>query len=544
MEETLSLQQLEYFKNALDEHAIVAVTDPHGTLIYVNDKFCEISKYTRAELLGKNHRIVNSGVHDPDFWRGFWNTLKAGKVWRGEVCNRAKDGSLYWVMTTIVPCRDSTGKFCQYVAIRADITQRKAAEAALAESEERSRLIVEAASDGIILVNKGGEIASSNAALAKMLGYGSPEELIGKPLTSIMPERFRQAHHAGFTNRLSGPKRTSDFRSIEVHALRRDGKEVSIELSIGEIARQGERAFVGVIRDISDRKKMDEMQRLQNEILEGMVNERTRELMQMNEALQQEITANYRATETIQRQQNDLVQAAKMAALGHMAGGIAHEINNPLCTIGLLSEQLMDIAIEEKGDADPFVAKLATVRTTVNKIAAIVKGLRTFARDGSQDPFVVTSVKSLLDDTLSFCREKLRHADVTLEVKLPEQDLQVPCRPSQIAQVLVNLVNNAEDAVTGLQERWVRIEATEAGGWVEISITDSGSGIQPEVAEKLFTPFFTTKDVGKGTGLGLSISQGIIQSHGGRMYIDNGCRNTRFVIQLPCANQAHNPKAA
>jgi diguanylate cyclase (GGDEF)-like protein/PAS domain S-box-containing protein len=170
-----TLAELTSTNFALDQHAIVAVTDLAGRITHVNDKFCEISKYSRNELIGQTHQIINSGVHPRSFWTEAWQNICQGQTWQAEVCNRAKDGSLYWVNTSIVPYRDQSGKISKYVAIRADITERKHLEKALRSSQERFELAVRGANDGIWDWNIATDEVYYSPHFKELLGYTQDE---------------------------------------------------------------------------------------------------------------------------------------------------------------------------------------------------------------------------------------------------------------------------------------------------------------------------------------------------------------------------------
>lgn len=234
---------------------------------------------------------------------------------------------------------------------------------------------------------------------------------------------------------------------------------------------------------------------------------------------------------TIKIQKMKMIASAKMSSLGEMAGGIAHEINNPLTIIsGKVSQIRLQVA-SEKMDMEKIVSDLNKIESTSKRIAKIVKGLRTFSRESEKDPFVVVPAKELLEETLELCRERIRNYKIELKINCPD-DIQIRCRPTQISQVLMNLIGNAVDAVEPLSEKWIAIDFYREGDLVQMSVTDSGAGIPSKVVEKMMNPFFTTKEAGKGTGLGLSISKSILEDHKARIVYDSLSKNTRFLVSF------------
>lgn len=248
------------------------------------------------------------------------------------------------------------------------------------------------------------------------------------------------------------------------------------------------------------------------------------------EILEEEVSENEKEL-GIQRMKS--LKAAKMASLGEMAAGVAHEINNPLTIIHGNADHIIEL-IENgsKASLDRAVYSAQKIQATSLRISKVVKSLRNFARDGSMDPFESWEVFRIIEDTKELCNQRFYEKGVDFNIAEVPKDLRIECRPVEISQVLLNLFNNAFDAVLEFDKKKISLEFKDLGDEIEFRVIDSGSGIPINIQEKILQPFFTTKEVGKGTGLGLSISHGIIQSHGGELFIDNSCDNTCFVIRL------------
>lgn len=224
---------------------------------------------------------------------------------------------------------------------------------------------------------------------------------------------------------------------------------------------------------------------------------------------------------------------SRLAALGVMAGGIAHEINNPLAIVqGNLSNLMESLDDGHLPDIPNLKKAFQKMEVTLDRITKIIRGLRSFSRDAEKDPMILTSIRQILDETLAISTERIKRENVDLKLNIG-YDFQISCRMVQISQVILNLLNNSLDAVGSLQEKWIKIQTESCANHYNIRITDSGKGIPISIQARVMDPFFTTKDVGKGTGLGLSISKGIIEAHHGRLYIDATSKNTSFVIEFP-----------
>jgi len=234
-----------------------------------------------------------------------------------------------------------------------------------------------------------------------------------------------------------------------------------------------------------------------------------------------------------ENQKIKLYQQTKLVALGEMASGVAHEINNPLAIVSSNAAQMKrSIESGRPINNEAFIKHISMVTKHTDRIAGIIRGLREFSRDAENDPFVIVNAASIVEDTLNLCLERFSQKGIQLKTSICK-NLNIECRPTQITQVIINLLNNAYDAVLPLDSKWIEVAVIDSFENIKIVITDSGQGVDSKIAHKIMQPFFTTKDIGKGTGLGLSVSKGIIESHHGQLYLNTEATNTQFVIELP-----------
>lgn len=244
------------------------------------------------------------------------------------------------------------------------------------------------------------------------------------------------------------------------------------------------------------------------------------------------------AYQKIKEKEVQVFQSSRLASLGEMAGGVAHEINNPLAIISASLQMLKKAKEKEKLTDAMLLESFEGIESTVARITKIVSGLTTLSRKASDNYSESILLRDMFSDVLGVCGEKFKTNGVELDIDLESSifDKKVIGERVQLSQVFVNLLGNAYDAIEELEDKWIRLEVSEEKSYQVIRVTDSGSGVPMKIQSEVFNPFYTTKEIGKGTGLGLSISKNIISRCGGSLEIDNNCTNTCFIVKLLRSN--------
>lgn len=468
---------LKDVKAALDASTIVAITDPVGTIVFVNDKFEEISKYSKKEIIGKNHRILNSGFHSKEFFKDLWKTIQSGKIWRGEIRNKAKDGTFYWVDTTIVPFLNKKGKPVQYIAIRSDISDRKRAEGNLKETIKENIDIKFALDQSSIVAftDAKGVITSVNNKFCEISKY-SREEIIGKD-HNILNSGY---HSKDFFKNLWKTIGAGNVWKGEIRNKAKDGTYYWVDTTI-----------VPFLND----------KRMPYQYL----------------AIRNDITERKRTEEVLHRQD-------KLAAVGQLAAGVAHEIRNPLTSMKGYAEFLQ---LDEK---DPERMEfLSIILDEIDRVNTIVEDFMVLAKPKAVE-LEEKNVVPVIQNVVSLLEFEARKKNVRLTFDCSQEIIQIECDENRLKQVFLNFIKNGIEAMPNGGELHVKTIIHDNN--VHISIQDTGVGISKEKLKKLGEPFFTTKK--NGNGLGLMVSFKIIESHNGKVFVESEPnKGTTFNILLP-----------
>ncbi len=487
------LQRTQYAVDHASDQIFLIATD--GRLLDVNEAACRRLGHTKQELLAMSMTDL-----DPDYSRELWGRSceefkRTGQL-RLETRHRSKSGEIYPV-EVVANCLYHEGQELDYAVVR-DITERKQAEQAVQESELRYKLLTEATFDGIALHDQG-ILLEVNTGLERMFGY-RPGELIGRPILDLVGEESREQVIANMRNDVRGP--------YEAIGLRKDGTTFPGEVVVRPYRYRGKDVRLVAGRDITERKHLEMERTRYTEELERQVVERTAE---------------------IARLESQRVQTERLAALGRLAAGVAHEINNPIAGIKNAFE-LVKQAVDPAHAQYEFVG---LIDREIARVSSIVQNMYQLYRRESGKVEAV-DLRTMIGDIEALFAKQLQQRRLTLVVEAAPTFDRLDAPRSDLLQVLMNLLNNAIDC--SREGGTITMTIREEAGGIRIAVADQGTGISPEVLSHIFDPFFTTKTEGeqKGMGLGLSISQSLVAAMGGRIDVQTQLgQGSIFSVLLP-----------
>jgi PAS domain S-box-containing protein len=467
-------------------HEAIFVSDLENRVKYWNRGAKDMYGWSAEEAFG---RVAYELLHTrfPSSFQEIKAKLQTQGEWEGELEHTRRDGTTIIVASCWSVQRNWSGAPISFLEINRDITQRKGGEEQLRNLTERLSLATKTASIGIWDLDlRTDQVVWDDTTFA----------IFGIPRVVPMPRRgwLRWVHPDDLAAVELAARRSiqgETQESVEFRIIRPDGSVRYVSTAEGPVFDEHGNVvrLVGTAVDITKRKQME----AQIEV------------------------------------------SARLSALGMMAGGVSHEINNPLLIIHASAADVLR-RVKEQGSVplEIVVRNADRILQTANRITKIVKSMRHLSREGSQDAMRPALVSTIVDETLEVCKERFNYHAVNLVLPSIDPGVSVSCREVQIEQVLLNLLENAFDAIMAQPvEKWVRLAVVVQDNAVEFSVTDSGPGIPPQVKSKIMDPFFTTKGVGKGTGLGLSLSRKIVEDHGSKLELTEEDGHPCFSFRLP-----------
>jgi nitrogen fixation negative regulator NifL len=463
----------------------IVITDLEGRIIEVNQAFTDLYGWERHEVLGRTTNILRSSKTSNDLYRSMWLSITQTGSWKGEIVNRRRDGSEVPILLSITPLYEN-GEMIGYMGVGINITDKKRAEEQLQREKEFTEQLIETANSLIVGLDLEGRIILLNRRFQEVTGY-TKSEAMGKPWFDLfVPERYRDSVQEAFDNLVEGRLPSNHENPI----LTRNGEERLISWSNTPIWDEHHRVIgvLGIGQDITEQKNL----------------------------------------------QRQVLQAERLATIGKMAAKVAHEIRNPLSSISLNAELLVD-ELDSYAGADTREAKnlLRAILDEVERVTSLTEEYLQFSRL-PQAEFERADPNRVVEELAEFYREHLAQKNITWEHVLDSTIGEIPMDRMQIRRALMNLIRNAIEAMPRGGHLKVSTQKLQCGAL--ISISDTGYGIDPETQDKIFDPFFTTKDM--GTGLGLAITQQIVAEHKGRLvFRSEKGRGTTFSIMLPYIQQ-------
>jgi PAS domain S-box-containing protein len=384
--------------------------------------------------------------------------------------------------------------------LRKGIADRKHAEDDLRSSEEKHRVIVEAAHDALISMDEKGAILLANPATRRIFGY-DPVEIVGKPMTMLMPEMMRKLHENGFRRYLATGKRHLNWQGVEVTAQRKDGQEFPVEVSFGELTSNGHKVFTGFIRDISERKQAED---------------------------------RLRASErNLQMTQAELARVSRLTTMGELAASIAHEVNQPLTAVINNGSGCLRLLANNNLEPEVLRRALEGIIADGTRASNVLARIRAFIKKEPAEKSEL-DINEVLQEVLVLAGRELYENQVLPDHQLKTDLPSVLADRVQLQQVLLNLIMNGIEAMAAVTDRprLLRVHSRiDESGDVLVAVSDSGTGFGLGL-DRVFNPFFTTK--ANGMGMGLSISRSLVESHGGRLWAaPNSPHGAVFSFTLP-----------